>query len=210
MLISKEVNMSVCYFNSKHYRSLGYVVDFAGNRKVNLKVPPQHLTHGSETLIEYCCDDCGKKYSVKWLYYFKKRSRRNKDVCESCAQSNVGKLNLGRPSKLKGRVFNSNLKEQRRYSNLVRDESRKWDYKLSEDKNFDKLGLCGGNSYQIDHIYSISEGFANKIEPTIVGHYCNLRVVTWQENRRKSRRSNQTLAQLKEAINNFNNTRSEH
>ena len=51
-------------------------------------------------------------------------------------------------------------------------------------------GLCGKEgAYQLDHIYSIKEGFLNKISPLVIGHINNFRMIPWEENLRKHAKS---------------------
>lgn len=44
-------------------------------------------------------------------------------------------------------------------------------------------------AYQIDHIYSVVHAFNYEVSPWQISHPSNLRVVTWQENRKKSHNS---------------------
>lgn len=51
---------------------------------------------------------------------------------------------------------------------------------------FDKRGLCGvEGAYQLDHKFSISEGFKQGIEPEIIGNIVNLEFIPWEENLNK-------------------------
>ena len=53
-------------------------------------------------------------------------------------------------------------------------------------KFFDKRGLCGvEGAYQLDHKFSISEGFKQGIEPEIIGNIVNLEFIPWEENLNK-------------------------
>ena len=50
-------------------------------------------------------------------------------------------------------------------------------------KELDKIGKCGmEGAYQIDHKFSVKQGFINNIPPYIIGHYINLELITWEEN----------------------------
>jgi hypothetical protein len=55
----------------------------------------------------------------------------------------------------------------------------------------------------VDHIFSRNEGFLNNISPDIIGHICNLDIITFQENRNKWMYSSIKLEDLKEKINQF-------
>ena len=52
--------------------------------------------------------------------------------------------------------------------------------------------------WHLDHIYSISDGWRNNIDPTIVGHFVNLRYVTAKENCTKNKKSDFTKETLYE------------
>lgn len=54
--------------------------------------------------------------------------------------------------------------------------------------------------YEVDHIFSIIDGFKAGVDPRIVGHIANLQILTKKENRDKYMRSDQTLEQLLEKI----------
>ena len=51
-----------------------------------------------------------------------------------------------------------------------------------------------------DHIYSISDGFKNNIDPRIISHPANCRLISHKENQRKHSNSSITLEELKERI----------
>jgi hypothetical protein len=55
----------------------------------------------------------------------------------------------------------------------------------------------------VDHIYSRNDGFLNNISPDIIGHICNLDIITFQDNRNKWMYSSITVEDLKEKIKNF-------
>ena len=67
-----------------------------------------------------------------------------------------------------------------------------WKYTYGNDlsilENFDKRGRCGvDGAYQIDHIMSINYGWENKVPPQEIGHIRNLKMIPWQENRKKGK-----------------------
>lgn len=59
------------------------------------------------------------------------------------------------------------------------------------------------NDFNIDHIYSIKNGFLKKIPPYIVGSIINLRLILFGENLSKSDRSDFTIEELYEKYNLF-------
>jgi len=61
----------------------------------------------------------------------------------------------------------------------------------------------GKNGYQLDHKYSIIEGFLNNVEPKIISHHRNLQMIEWGSNRAKSKRCDIDLEQLKNEIKSY-------
>lgn len=51
-----------------------------------------------------------------------------------------------------------------------------------------------------DHLYSISDGYKNKIDPKIISHPANCNIVTHPENQKKHKKSSITLDELMERI----------
>lgn len=63
--------------------------------------------------------------------------------------------------------------------------------------NLDKLGRCGDKGkYQVDHIFSVKEGFRQNIIPELIGHPSNLRVIKWEDNLSKSDSCETTINKL--------------
>ena len=63
--------------------------------------------------------------------------------------------------------------------------------------NYEKRGRCGTiGAYQLDHKYSILEGFKNNVKPEIIGNIKNLEFIPWEENRNKGSLCSITLEEL--------------
>ena len=67
--------------------------------------------------------------------------------------------------------------------------------KLKHIINPDNLPL-GRKTYQLDHIYSRKAGFENGVDPKIIAHWANLRIITANHNRIKSHTCDITLEEL--------------
>lgn len=95
-------------------------------------------------------------------------------------------------------IFKEKQPEFRKYYNQVRNITIKNLKKFNHlFCNLDNLGKCGENGkYQIDHIFSIKKGFDNKITPHLIGHPSNLRVISWEQNLRKSADCDITIEEL--------------
>ena len=64
-------------------------------------------------------------------------------------------------------------------------------------------GFTDDEMYHLDHMYSIMQGFVNEICPTVIGHACNLQILTGNENLSKSASCWITLEELNENIREF-------
>jgi len=69
---------------------------------------------------------------------------------------------------------------------------------LSKLVGYEKRGKMkiGTDNYNLDHIYSIYDGYTNKVDPSVVGNIENLRFIPWKENRKKGNISHITLNEL--------------
>lgn len=69
--------------------------------------------------------------------------------------------------------------------------------------NYDKIrGLSGTlGCYQLDHKYSILEGFKNDVDPKIIGNINNLEFIPWEDNIKKGTVCSITLDKLLTLIN---------
>lgn len=86
----------------------------------------------------------------------------------------------------------------KRYRILVLSET---DRSFRNHKNkIENINLLKKKQYQLDHRYSVYQGFLDKVDPHIIGHWKNLEVLTQKENRRKSYDCSITLDELKEMI----------
>ena len=54
-----------------------------------------------------------------------------------------------------------------------------------------------------DHLYSVADGFKNKIDPNLLSHPANCKIVPHRQNQNKHKNSSITLDELKDRINKF-------
>jgi hypothetical protein len=80
------------------------------------------------------------------------------------------------------------MDDKRKYYRAVRNITNLQPIHLLE--NFEKRARFPDeqDAYHLDHIYSISEGFCNKIPPPLIGDISNLRFIPWRENVKKADR----------------------
>ena len=55
----------------------------------------------------------------------------------------------------------------------------------------------------LDHIFSISVGFKNGIDPFLIAHPCNLQMLKAKLNKKKNSKCDHTIEELLEKVNNF-------
>lgn len=79
-------------------------------------------------------------------------------------------------------------KDFKRYARSCRKLSQLW----AKDNGYE----LGQQTFHVDHIFSIMDGFRNKISPSIMSHPANLRVIEAKKNSAKGGKSEITLAEL--------------
>lgn len=93
-----------------------------------------------------------------------------------------------------------NKSEYENYRKLVNYYTSKND--LSLLLNFEKRGHILNDGYHLDHIYSISKGYINDIDPKIIGSIFNLRFIHWKDNVIKGSKCDITKTELIEKYEN--------
>lgn len=81
------------------------------------------------------------------------------------------------------------------YFDLVRALTEK-NYNIYRSKINPKNLKRGWKNNHIDHIYSISEGFKNRVDPYLISHPCNLQMLKARENKRKNAKCGHTIEEL--------------
>ena len=74
------------------------------------------------------------------------------------------------------------------------------------EEDLSKIGRSN-NDLQVDHIVSKLDGFRNGVDPKIISHPINLRVIPASENRLKSSRSDMTIKELMRKIEEYDNSK---
>ena len=87
------------------------------------------------------------------------------------------------------------LNEKKKYTDKVLKETYITLKKFSDKiKNIELRGLK--YSYELDHKYTIYDGFENGVNPKIIAHWKNLECIPMKENREKNKNSTLTLEEL--------------
>lgn len=89
-----------------------------------------------------------------------------------------------------------NIKDDyKKYKNDVMRVTRQQSF--NQLPNYEKRNNSGvDGAYQLDHKYSISEGFNNNILPEIIGGIKNLEFIPWEENVKKRTKCSITINEL--------------
>lgn len=70
--------------------------------------------------------------------------------------------------------------------------------------NYDKRGVSGTKgAYQLDHKFSVCEGFKQGVDPHIIANINNLEFIPWEENIKKLDKCSITLEELLKIIKNY-------
>jgi len=112
-------------------------------------------------------------------------------------------------NKLKVSISNSkpytNSKNYLEYCEAVNQQTNRSLVKHKKNiKNYHLRGRKVG--YQLDHKFSVIEGFLQKIDPKIIGHWKNLEILTSLDNQRKWKKCSINMETLLEEIKNCEET----
>ena len=89
-------------------------------------------------------------------------------------------------------------KEQKTEWELYREQVLNHTYKSwkHHQNKINPLGLERGSEYELDHKFSITEGFKQNVGPEVIGHYSNLELLPKDDNRSKRIKCSITLEEL--------------
>ncbi len=153
-------------------------------------------------LSKHGCPKCGQDSNVKILRkngVHKESGRRlNKSLTEEQRKEN-GRKNKETRIKNGYIISDEDIGEWELYKRQVRNATENQD--LSKLPNISKRAF-GPNNYNLDHMYSRINGFKNNISPEIIGHISNLRMILFEDNRKKYTKSCITLTELYKRIEN--------
>lgn len=147
-----------------------------------------------EHLKKYC-KKCGKEYSYKLRSKFCSKECRNLYKFEQ-------KLNNAVTDIEKEKILIKKYRSECSFKFNLKDYPNKFDFKLIEKYGWYKPKNRGDNLNGIsrDHMYSIMDGYRNKIDPKIISHPANCRLVRHNENVSKLDKSILTLDELLKRI----------
>lgn len=140
----------------------------------------------------------GRKYRSKETY--------TKEQTEKMRQTFLKKYGVDNPSKhpaIRKKLSDANIaagatpKHLRSLRQLYYDRV-KYFTELSWKEEFNKINpnRLNRSEVDLDHIYSVQQGFRDSIPPYIIGHWTNLRMLDKKENYSKGMRCDKTKDQL--------------
>lgn len=97
--------------------------------------------------------------------------------------------------------FLSDYQKYRKQVKKLTEETYKKYKDIINPNNFKRV-TNGNIGYQLDHKYSIFEGFLNDIDPHILSNQHNLQMLEWSKNRKKSKDCSISLNELEKLIRN--------
>lgn len=189
----EKIELNVHKFKQR-YEDLGYEIP----KSRVIFVEYSHLMPNSQKMISCECDDCGLKFERNYQSLYGQKNIR----CKPCGRKEIGKtMNYKTPAKLasvrrgaKHHNYKPDKKEFKLYKSVVYYYTRIAD--ISKLENSDKVRGLSGDVYQLDHMYSLKDGYENGVPAYLIGSVHNLRIVPRKENRNKWHNSNISIEKL--------------
>jgi len=131
----------------------------------------------------------GKRHSIDTKQKLSERANKRDPVCYAEATETKISRGIAIP------------KEQKTDWELYREQVLNHTYKSwqhHQDK-INPLGLERGSEYELDHKFSITEGFKQGVDPAVIGHFSNLELIPKSVNRSKRIGCSITLEDLLQA-----------
>lgn len=138
-----------------------------------------------------------------WLFKNRKPMVRSKSNTNTCVEFYIAK-GMSKDDAAEALKQRQSTKGIRKLWNAYKYYRKKVDKISNEwcDKGFVGDIDKRGKEYHLDHIYSVFDGFWNKVPEDVVGHWKNLRIIPALENKEKWARSDILLEDLLEEIEN--------
>lgn len=146
------------------------------------------LEYTAENGYEKKCEYCGKIFIVK--------KKKRKFCCSDCA------VKYRVIEQLKNKKIREIYKSQCRFLFSLNSYPEEFDCKIIKENGWYKAKNHGDNVNGVsrDHMFSINDGFKQKIDPYFISHPANCQLILQQKNASKGRKSSITFEELKERI----------
>lgn len=110
MILTKEIEVTIINHNFHHYKNLGYDVKC----RQKIKVPIEHLSHGSNLRVDVECDKCRKRNKLKYQDYISIINRSGEYLCNTCSLKRQAQKkevsNISQLKEVKEKKIQTNLK----------------------------------------------------------------------------------------------------
>jgi hypothetical protein len=185
---------------------------FHYHKKIHSSIIDKICDHGCglpaikmSTYGKYCCSESFSKCpgylkgliertTNKWKESesINRRDETRKSLIQRLHNEENYKKSSGTKRIKTGLLTEEKRKIFRRYAYACRKLAQLW----AKDNGYE----IGRQTYHVDHIYSVLDGFNNEIAPSIISHPANLRILEAKKNSSKGRKSEMTLVELLEKI----------
>lgn len=128
----------------------------------------------------------GKRHSIDTKQKLSERANKRDPICY--AEATETKISRGIAIPKDQKTGWECYREQ-----VLSHTYRSWQH--YQDK-INPLGLERGSKYELDHKFSITEGFKQGVDPAVIGHFTNLELIPKSVNRSKRTRCSITLEDL--------------
>ena len=155
--------------------------------------------------------DIAKKGLETCILKYGKPFQKTEKFIESRKNTSIDRYGVENPSQAKSikekiRISNESSgnwtkQESLEYFELYKRKVRNISDKFRSNlKNIEKVGQkhINDEAYEVDHIFSIYDGFNNNIPTYIIGDIVNLKCIPWKENNKKRTTSLLTIEELYE------------
>ena len=140
----------------------------------------------------------GRNYRSKETYTAEQKEKSKQTCLEKYRVENGSQSIFGRQKNSDSQIKNGATPKHLRSLRQLYYDRVTYFTRLSWKEEFDKINPTKLNRSEVDldHIYSIQQGFRDSIPPYIIGHWTNLRMLEKTENYSKGMRCDKTQEQL--------------
>lgn len=167
------------------------------------------------TNLNTLCENCKKEWNIikicKWCgkKFQNKKYSKSSCCCSSHSQKYATTLkyekliNLAKNDLLKLQLKLKLYRQQCAFTFSLNQYPEEFDFELIKKYGWYKAKNHGDNPNGIsrDHMYSVKDGFLNNVDPKIISHPANCKLVFQKENASKKDKSSISLSELIERIN---------
>ena len=187
-------NPSMFHYHKKtHLPVIGQVCHKCNNPAVVVSTMGIYRCNENPHLCPVYLEEHSARIEDQWKDDEDRRTATRTSTIERFqTEENYKKVSAGKRYKT-GLLTEEKRKDFRKYARACRSLAQLW----AKDNGH----AIGRQTFHVDHIFSVLDGFTLGVEPAIVSHPENLRILAAKVNSSKGRTSEMTLQQLLEKIN---------